>query len=557
MEAWHLQHWPKHLPRHLTVPATSLYANLEVAAARYPEKPATIFYDTRLAYRQLRKDVDLIAGFLQHRCGVRKGDRVVLQVQNSPQFIIAYYAILRARAVVVPVSPMHVTDELVHYFEDGGASVAFVAQDLYPQTQPLMGKQLKHAIVVTYGDYLTEYTTLEVPEFLQAPRQVITDPGVMSWADALAATYKPLKPVAEADDLAAILYTSGTTGKSKGCMHTHRTIMTTLVGATLWEGFTADSVALATAPMFHVTGMQHSMNAPLYAGATIAILPRWNPNAAGYMIERYGCTHWANVPTMVVDLLAHPTIAGRNLSSLQNVFGGGSSMPEAVAQKLHELCGIDYMEAYGMTETISQTHMNPPNKPRKQCLGIPTFDTESLVIDPDTLEPLGPNEQGEIVVHGPQVMKGYWQRPEANETAFIEIEGKTFLRTGDLGRVDEDGYYYIADRLKRMINAAGFKVWPAELEATLYKHPDIKEVAVISAPDIRRGETVKAVIVLKEDRKGQVTAEEIMDWSRGHMAAYKVPRMIEFIDQLPRSGTGKIQWRALQEKEWESSASTS
>jgi fatty-acyl-CoA synthase len=334
-------------------------------------------------------------------------------------------------------------------------------------------------------------------------------------------------------------------------MHTHRTIMTTLVGAALWEGFTADSVTLATAPMFHVTGMQHSMNAPLYAGATIAILPRWNPDAAGYMIERYGCTHWANVPTMVVDLLAHPATAGRNLSSLHNVFGGGSSMPEAVAQKLHDLCGIDYMEAYGMTETISQTHMNPANNPRKQCLGIPTFDTESLVINPDTLEPLGPNEQGEIVVHGPQVMKGYWQRPEANEAAFIDIEGKTFLRTGDLGRVDEDGYYYIADRLKRMINASGFKVWPAELEATLYKHPDIKEVAVISAPDARRGETVKAVIVLKEERKGQLTAEDIMEWSRGHMAAYKVPRIVEFTDQLPRSGTGKIQWRALQEKEWE------
>ena len=155
------------------------------------------------------------------------------------------------------------------------------------------------------------------------------------------------------------------------------------------------------------------------------------------------------------------------------------------------------------------------------------------------------------MVHGPQVMKGYWQRPDANETAFIEIEGKTFLRTGDLGRVDEDGYYYIADRLKRMINAAGFKVWPAELEATLYKHPDIREVAVISAPDARRGETVKAVIVLKEDRKGRVTAEDIMEWSRGHMAAYKVPRIVEFTDQLPRSGTGKIQWRALQEKEWE------
>lgn len=542
------------MPRSLTVPATPLYFNLEVSAARYPDKTALLFYDSRLSYRQLLREVELLAGFLQHRCGVRKGDRVLMQMQSAPQFVIAYYACLRADAVVLPVSPMHVTDELIHYFEDSGASTAFVAQDLYAQVRPLMGRQLKHAIVATYSDYLTEPTALEVPAFLSAPRQAITDPGVVSWADALAADYKPLPPAAQPDDLAAILYTSGTTGKSKGCMHTHRSIMTTLAGAALWEGFSADSVALATAPMFHVTGMQHSMNAPLYAGATIAILPRWNPDSAGYMIERYGCTHWANVPTMVVDLLAHPATAGRNLSTLTNIFGGGSSMPEAVAQKLFELCGIEYMEAYGMTETISQTHMNPPHKARKQCLGFPTFDTEALVIDPDTLKPLGPNEAGEIVVHGPQLMQGYWQRPDANETVFIEIDGKRFLRTGDLGRYDEDGYYYISDRLKRMINASGYKVWPAEVEATLYRHPDIREVTVISAPDPRRGETVKAVVVLKDGRADAVSAEQIIEWARGHMAAYKVPRLIEFTDALPRSGTGKIQWRALQEREWSDKA---
>ena len=551
MEARHFKHWPKHLPRHLTVPATSLYFNLEVSSQRYAEKPAVVFYDGTLTYGELRRQVDLMAGFLQNRCGVLKGDRVILQMQNSPQFIIAYYAILRADAAVLPVSPMHVTDELVHYFEDANVSCALVAQDLYPQMQPLLGKQAKHVIVATYSDYLGEQTPLEIPEFLRASRRTVNEPGAVSWSDALAADYKPLVHSAQADDLAAILYTSGTTGASKGCMHTHRTIMHTLVGAALWEGFTADSVALATAPMFHVTGMQHSMNAPLYAGATIAILPRWNADAAGYMIERYGCTHWANVPTMVVDLLAHPATASRDLSSLTNIFGGGASMPEAVAQKLYELCGIDYMEAYGMTETISQTHMNPAHKARKQCLGFPTFDTESLVVDPDTLAVLGPNQQGEIVVHGPQVMLGYWQRPDADETTFIEIEGRKYMRTGDLGRYDEDGYYYIADRLKRMINASGFKVWPAEVEATLYKHPDIKEVAVISSPDERRGETVKAVVVLKHDRAGQISTDDIMEWSRLHMAAYKVPRLVDFVTELPRSGTGKIQWRLLQEKEWE------
>jgi fatty-acyl-CoA synthase len=225
-------------------------------------------------------------------------------------------------------------------------------------------------------------------------------------------------------------------------------------------------------------------------------------------------------------------------------------MPEAVAQKLFELTGVEYMEAYGMTETISQTHMNPPGNLRKQCLGIPTFDTESLVAHPDTLEPLPPGETGEILSSGPQVFKGYWNNLEATAAALVEIAGRRFLRTGDLGRVDADGFFYIADRLKRMINAAGYKVWPAELEATLYKHPDIKEVAIVSAPDERRGETVKAYVVLKDAAGSKVSGAEIIAWCREHMAAYKVPRLIELIDALPRSGTGKIQWRTLQEKEW-------
>jgi fatty-acyl-CoA synthase len=554
MNEVHFKHWPKHLPRHLTVPATSLCFNLDTSAARYPDKAAVIFYDNRIDYARLKHEVDLMAGFLQHRCGVRKGDRVLLDLQNSPQFVIAYYAILRADAVVVPVSPMNVTDELTHYFDDSGATTAIVGQEMFDAFQPLLGRQAKHVIVAAYRDYLEKLPEQEIPGFLTDSRRSFTDPGVVCWHDALAAAYKPLAAGARSDDLAAILYTSGTTGKPKGCMHTHRTIMTTLVGAALWEGMNQDSVALATAPMFHVTGMQHSLNAMLFAGGSIAILPRWNPDTAGYMIERYGCTHWANVPTMVVDLLAHGATRSRELGSLQNIFGGGSSMPEAVAQKLYERCGIRYMEAYGMTETISQTHINPHGDLRKQCLGIPTFDTVALVVDPQTLAPLPAGETGEILVNGPQVMQGYWQQPAANETAFADIGGRRFLRTGDLGRCDEEGFFYIADRLKRMINASGYKVWPAEVEAALYRHPDIKEVAVISAPDPRRGETVKAVVVLTEDAAGRLSAEDIIAWSREHMAAYKVPRSVAFADALPRSGTGKIQWRILQEQEWKAAA---
>jgi len=550
MEQRHHKFWPRQFPKSLTIPRTTLWHNLEVAATRYPDKPIAIFYDSLLPYRQFRLEAQALAGWLQRRCGVRKGDRVLLDMQNSPQFMLGYYACLRADAVVVPVSPMNVTDELEHYLADSGARTALVAQELYQQFRPLQGKGLDHMVVATYSDYLAGATALEVPALLTAPRATVTQPGVATWHEAIAAGYEPGPAQATADDLCAILYTSGTTGKPKGCMHTHHSVMCTAVGGALWEGMAPHTVALATAPMFHVTGMQHSLNAPIFVGASVVLLPRWSPAAAGYMIERYRVTHWANVPTMVVDLLAHPDTERRDLSSLYNVFGGGTSMPEAVARKLYELCGIEYMEAYGMTETISQTHVNPPGNLRRQCLGIPTFDTESMVVDPDTLQPLPHGETGEILSHGPQLFQGYWNNPQATAAALVEIDGRQWLRTGDLGRIDPDGFFYIADRLKRMINAAGYKVWPAELEATLYKHPDVKEVAIVSAPDERRGETVVAYVALKDAAQGKVDGADIIAWCRQHMAAYKVPRRVEFLDALPRSGTGKIQWRTLQEREW-------
>ena len=540
--------WPRQYPMHLSVPRTSLWFNLDVSASRYPDRPATIFYDSRLRYADFRRHALALAGYLRERCGVRKGDRVLLDMQNSPQYMIAFYAILRAGAVAVPVSPMNVVDEIEHCAADSGARVAVFGQEVYEHFQPLLGRLLDHAVVATYSDYLHSQTELTVPDFLRAPRRAFPEPQAAAWAEVLAAALDPGAEEVGSEDLCAILYTSGTTGKPKGCMHTHHNVMCTAVGGALWEDMAPYSTILGTAPMFHVTGMQHAMNAAIYVGATVALLPRWDASAAAYMIERYQVTHWANVPTMVVDLLAHPQTAGRDLSSLRNVFGGGASMPEAVAQKLFDLCGIEYMEAYGMTETISQTHMNPPGNLRKQCLGIPTFDTESIVVDPDTLAELPRNETGEILSTGPQLFKGYWNNPEATSACMVERQGKRWFRTGDLGRIDEEGFFYIADRLKRMINASGYKVWPAELEATLYRHENVKEVAIVSAPDERRGETVKAYVVLK--RPEGTSAEELIAWCRQHMAAYKVPREVKFMEARPRSGVGKIQWRALQEQEW-------
>jgi fatty-acyl-CoA synthase len=500
------------MPRSLQpLPPLRLHDLLARAASRFPDKPASIFEGVALTYRDILRRSEALAGHLQLACGVRKGERVLIDLQNGHDFVIALFGVLRADAVAVLVSPANVGEELRYYVTDSGARVALTEKPLAPRFAAL---PLGHLIVME---------------------------------DLPAGAGTPASSASRPEDLCLLLYTSGSTGQPKGCMHTHQTCLHNIAGAALWKHITERTVALATAPFFHVTGLIHSFLAVAYAGGTMVIQRRWDPPAAAELVARHRCTHWDNVPTMVVDLLSNPEAMRHDLSSLKWIFGGGAAMPEAIAQKLFEVCGVRYIEGYGLTETISQTHINPPQSPKKQCLGIPTFDTEALVVDPETLKVLGPGEQGEIVVRGPQVLVGYWRNDAAYREAFAEIEGRRWFRTGDLGRTDADGYFFISDRLKRMINAAGFKVWPAEVEAAMYQHPAIKECCIIASPDERRGETVKAVVVLKPG--AAASAEEIMAWARGRMAAYKVPRKVSFMDALPRTASGKLMWRALQEQE--------
>jgi fatty-acyl-CoA synthase len=310
-----------------------------------------------------------------------------------------------------------------------------------------------------------------------------------------------------------------------------------------------DERLLAVLPFFHVTGMQGGMNVPIFTGATIVLLPRWDRDVAADLIRRYRITQLSMVPTMVVDLLSSPHLDRYDLSSLRRIGGGGAAMPEAIAQKLKDLCGLDFVEGYGLSETIAATHVNPPHRPKKQCLGIPYFNVESRVVDPETLVELPPGETGEILSSGPQIFDGYWNNPEATAACFVELDGRRFFRTGDLGRTDEDGYFFLVDRLKRMINVAGFKVWPAEVEAMLYAHPAIHEAVVIACKDPRRGESAKAIVVLKPSARGTVDEAQLLRWAHDNMAAYKVPASFELAEALPKSATGKILWRVLQEKE--------
>src|SRR6478752_3685869 len=358
-----------------------LPAALAYGAPRRPvvvmDRPHYKFWAKRLAARL-------------HALGVRKGDRVILNMQNCPQLVIAHFAILRANAVVVPVNPMNRAEELKHYILDPDAKVA-----------------------IATGDVAAEIAKADA----QLPELQVS-----------------------LHDLAVLPYTSGTTGLPKGCMHPHRSLMHNAAASAAWGNATVENVTLQVVPMFHITGMVSVMHSSIYVGATLVLMPRWDRELAGRLISRWKVTTWTNIPTMVIDLMGSPNFEQYDLSSLAHIGGGGAAMPQAVAQRLFEQFGLRYVEGYGLTETAAPSHTNPSDDPKQQCLGIPFISCDSRVVDPETLAELGVGEQGEIIIHGPMVFAGYWKRPEATAAAFIEFEGKRFFRSGDLGRVDEDGY---------------------------------------------------------------------------------------------------------------------
>ncbi|REJ26759.1 MAG: long-chain fatty acid--CoA ligase [Bacillaceae bacterium] len=545
----HHKFWPK-LPKSLTVPETSIYENLEITARRYPDHEAIYYYGRSITYRQLDEEVNRIAGFLQQKFNVLKGERVLLFMQNSPQFIIAYYAIIRANAVVVPINPMLTTKELEFYIRDAEIKTAIIGQELNEKVEPLLhNTSLAKLLIAAYSDYVGVGFDGKLPKEVKMPPIRFNSYNQFLWMDAIQANDIPGEHFALPEDLAVIPYTSGTTGLPKGCMHTNKTVQANIVGGYYWARATANTAHLATLPMFHVTGMIMGMHLPIFAGSRIVIMTRWDREAAVELIKSQKCTHWVTISTMLVDFLSNPSLKAEDLISLTSISGGGAAFPEALGEKLYKMTGLYFIEGYGLSETIAQTHLNPSDRPKWQCLGIPTFDVDARIIDPETLQELGVGEVGEIIVHGPQVMVGYYNREEENRKAFIELDGKTFFRTGDLGRYDDDGYFFIVDRVKRMINTSGFKVWPSEIESYLYKHPAVKQACVIGIPDPKRGETVKAFIVLEEGYEGKISVDDMIEWSKKHMAAYKYPRYVEFRKELPVTGSGKILWRQLQEEE--------
>jgi len=525
-----VSYWPPHLPRSLPLATVTLPQCLEASAERGPDHTAIAFFGREITYRRLQQEVEAFAGWLRSRAGVKSGDRVIIYMQNSPQWVIAYYGVLRANAIVVPVNPMNRAAELQRYIDDSGAQVAVCSQELFE----FANTRFREIVVATYADYLPTQPAFDLPAWITAPPRAFN--AAHAWSAVLAADEVPLASAVNPGDHAILNYTSGSAGEAKGCRHTHRSFLHSTAGLSLWHGHSPATVFLGVAPMYQIAGLVNSLNCAIYSGGTLVPLPRWDRTLAAQLIDRYRITFAGIAPAAIADLLDHPGLSEYNLSSLTRISSGGSTMPKALWDRIQSTLGLPFIEVYGMTEagTIA---INPIERPKPQCLGVPFFNADVRILD-----------SGEFAVRGPQLFEGYWNRPQADAEAFVELDGQRYFRTGDIGSADDEGYLFMTDRLKRMINAAGYKVWPAEVEAVLTQHPDVLEACVIAASDPRRGETVKALVVL---RPGATAPEPsaLIEWSRQRMAAFKYPRIVELVLALPKSPAGKILWRDLQDRE--------
>ncbi|MGD9946566.1 MAG: AMP-binding protein [Burkholderiaceae bacterium] len=539
--------WPAQFPRRMDAPRITLWQNLEIAARRDAASTALHFFGARLSYPRLLQDAEALACWLQQRGEIARGDRVLLHMQNCPQWVVAYYAALRADAVVVPSNPMNSVNEIRHALSGSGAKVVVCAGDEAEKiVAAAKSTDVRRILVVSYRDYLPAAPAFEPPDWVVGCPDRMS--GCDSWSDALAHGAAPAGPaLAGADDLCLLLYTSGSTGAAKACMHTHGSLMHIAVGLAWWHSVVPGSTCLGVSPMSHIGGINHCINMPAYAGAGVALLPRWRRDLAARMIEHHRIGHVSMAPTAIIDLLSDPDLPGYELSSLRRIASAGAAIADATLQRVDERLGVPVIQSYGLSETAGTTHSNPFEDPRN-CLGIPFFNTDAQILDPVTHRPMADGEEGEIAVRGPQLFSGYWERPQETAAAFIETEQGRFFLTGDIGRVDTDGYFWMRDRLKRMINASGFKVSPAEVEGILHGHPAVREACVVGVPDAYRGETVKAFVVLNDEHRNRIQAADIVEWSRGQMAAYKYPRLIEFVDELPKSSFGKVLWQKLQEQ---------
>ncbi|PSP97720.1 long-chain-fatty-acid--CoA ligase [Halobacteriales archaeon QS_5_70_17] len=513
----------------------NLVVDVGETAERRPDATAIGFRDREITYGAFWSRVGRFAAALRER-GAGAGDRVGIYLPNLPQFVTAFHGTLRAGGIVVPMNPQYKSREVGHLLADSGATAVVTLADLVPvvqQAREESGTDVETVVAVGEGaadaEGATDFEAFLADEELDV---VERDP----------------------DDVACQPYTSGTTGKPKGVLLTHENLGSNAraTGDLMPGGFREDDKMLGVLPLFHIYGMTVTMLGTLFNGAAYYPMPAWDAREAVDLIESEGITIMHGVPAMYNDLINQPDAEEFDPSSVRFANSGGSSLPIEVMRRFEELYDVELYEGYGLTETSPVTHANRPGERRPGSIGKPIDGVEATIVDRD-FEPVAPVEEGpvdeeevdldeitgELVVAGPNVMKGYYELPEANEAAFTERDGTRWFQTGDVGYRDEDGYYYVVDREKHMINTAGYNVYPREIEELLFEHPAVADAAVVGVPDERRGETVKAFVVPAPD--ADVTADGIREYCLENLAEYKHPREVEFVEELPRTTTGKVQ----------------
>ncbi|HEX6738927.1 MAG TPA: AMP-binding protein [Vicinamibacteria bacterium] len=546
MEPIWKRHWPPGVDEDaIRLPQDPLSVILKRHAAADPRQTALVFYGRELSFGELDESTDRFAGWLRAR-GLQRGDRVALLLENCPQFAIAYYGALKAGAVNVCLNPMHKAAELRHELQDSGARALVAAEAGWGVVEPIRAETALEAVAVTaYRDYLPASPTLPVPASFAETAQ--GHPGaddfrrVLESAEALRAP-EPRAP----GETALLQYTSGTTGTPKAAELTHGNLTANCELQRAYLGVHEGDVHLGVLPWFHITGMECQMNMMAYLGRPVVVLGRFDPEALLAAIQRYRCTMTTLITTINVALVNNPRTREFDLSSLRACFSGGAPVPAEVARRWEEATGYKLIEGYGLSETTAPSHINPPHRPRYGTVGLPLPLTDCKIVslaDGVTEMPLG--EAGEVLTRGPQVMKGYWRQPAATAEA---LDGRGYLRTGDIGRVDDEGYFRIEERKKDLIKASGFSVFPAEVEALMYRHPAVAEAAVVGRPDPYRGEDIVAFVVPRPAARGEVSEQQIVEWCREEMAVYKAPRRVCFVESLPRTASGKVLKRVLREQ---------
>ena len=551
--------WQKHydegVPTEVELPQHPLHDFLRQSAAKYPAKTAIIFKGTRITFRELDEMTDALAAGLVAN-GFQKGDRAVIYMANTPQFVISYYGILKAGGIVIATNPLYSERELEHQLADCGAETVLVMTLFYEQLKRVQKKgktNVKRVIVTNIKEYLPVHLKLLFTLFKEKKEghAATLEPGDVWFQDFLAAGRQapPAKVDVHPDDMALLQYTGGTTGVAKGAIALHRNLVanTVLVRSWLSDLQEGEEVILGAIPFFHSYGMVTVVNlAMALAGAIIAIPnPRDQDDMLG-SINKYSPTIFPGVPAMYIAINNNPDVAAGkyNLQSIRACISGSAPLLLETKRTFEEISGAKLVEGYGLTEAHVVTHANPIYGENRTGIGLPFPNVDVRIVNPeDGEEVMAVGEIGELIIRSPSVMAGYWEMPTETENALRD----GWLYTGDIARMDEDGYFYIEDRKKDMIIAGGYNIYPREVEEVLAEHPDVLEVAVAGVPHARRGETVKAWVVKRED--SPLTEQELIEWSKERLAKYKYPRLIEFRDELPKTIVGKVLKRELVEEE--------